>query len=1134
MNTDQPESATRQATILRAVITGLDEMSKHNEPSRVNELVNKCYELINSVISLYGGTIDLFTGRETVAFFGIHYPVDKAPQKAVGAALDLVGKVDEMNREMELPVAIGIKAGINTGPVMIEKIGKDKQARDMVMGETVSIVSRICDIAENGQVLTGQETYELAKDRFEFLVLEPLPLKGSKKPLPIFEVKGRNKISSHAGVSSSRMISSAMVGRDKELKILEKHFMQLINGRGGVVNITGIAGIGKSRLMAEMKEKELMSKVVLLEGRALSNGKGLSFHPIIQIIKSWAGIKEDDSGDDALNKLQRSIHRVYREALDEIFPFIATMMGYRLEGKARERVKGIEGEALENLILKNLRDLLSRAASIRPVVIIIEDAHWCDLSSVIFLESLFKLVRKQQILFVIVFRPGHAETGERMRKFTAENLAGHHLEINVEPLAEQESNALIQNLLHKVNLPEEINRLIIDRAAGNPFFIEELIRSFIDEGLIEVKDDKFLLTENIKYANIPESIDKVLLSRIDRLDEKTKELLKTASVIGRNFYFKVLEEAAVAIEEVDNKLEYLKDVQLINERKKRDEVEFLFKHALAQQATYESIVEKTKKELHLKIAGSIEKVFAGRIHEFYGMLAHHYSRAGQPDKMEVYLVKAGEESMKSGASSEAADFLKQALEIYLQQNKTPDPQKVVELEEKLSNALYASGQYVEAVNYYDRIIAYYYKPVPKTELQRITGMVHNLVLINKILYLFKYIPDAKPGEIEYKLMKIISDKTNALTTIDPRRVFFESLYAARFIKKEQFGDYDATYFILVSTTFFFTGTFFSLAQKVMAWGEKFITEESVRGLLYGRYCQIMFAYYTGKKIEIPDEEKVFKYAIRIGNYWHVTVYYLYSGYNMTEWGNEKIALHLLKRIKDVYDIFENNYTIVQWHRLNGYCSIKFRKLEELLNTSEESINLALKTGNALTLLMIYCFRSMAFSFRKEPAEAKVNLVEAEKLIKDLKAPLALIHYLIAKGYIEIAGMTDHQVEPGAREALLKTTRDIIKHSQKARANLTEAYRLRAIAFWILNKPAGAVKNFKRSIQAGTSYGGNLELSRTYFEAGKFLRDPKNKKDRIQGMNGTECLLKAKTMFEQMKLQWDLAEYEKYMGNKAAY
>jgi len=205
--------------------------------------------------------------------------------------------------------------------------------------------------------------------------------------------------------------------------------------------------------MAEIKETELVGKVAMFEGRALSNGHNLSFHPIIQIIKSWADITEEDSTNEEKNKLESNIRRIYPEAFDEIFPFVATMMGYRLEGKALDRIKDIEGEALENLILKNLRDLLSRAASIRPVVIVIEDAHWCDISSVIFLESLFKLARKQRILFVNVFRPGHKETGERIGNYLVENLKDHFLEINIEPLEQHQSEELINNLLHQTNLP---------------------------------------------------------------------------------------------------------------------------------------------------------------------------------------------------------------------------------------------------------------------------------------------------------------------------------------------------------------------------------------------------------------------------------------------------------------------------------------------------------------------------------------------------------------------------------------------------------------------------------------------------------------------------------------------------------
>jgi len=275
---------------------------------------------------------------------------------------------------------------------------------------------------------------------------------------------------------------------------------------------------------------------------------------------------------------------------------------------------------------------------------------------------------------------------------------------------------------------------------------------------------------------------------------------------------------------------------------------------------------------------------------------------------------------------------------------------------------------------------------------------------------------------------------------------------------------------------------------------------------------------------------VLKYGIQKGIYWHITVFYLYSGFNATEWGNEKLALHYLSRLNQIKETFENKYTVVQYHRLQDYIFVKFRKNELLLRVSQETLNLALKTNNALTLLLIHCYRSMAFTFLGNAEEAKISLDEAGKMIKDMKSPLVVIFYLIARSYNEIAGIKMNGKGSEHAVSLLKTTKELVSCAGVARANLTEAYRLRAVACRILNKPAGAAKNFKRSIQAGMGYGGNLELSRTYFEAGKFLRDPKNKKERILGMNGTECLLKAKAMFEEMNLQWDLQQYEKYMNS----
>jgi tetratricopeptide (TPR) repeat protein len=585
---------------------------------------------------------------------------------------------------------------------------------------------------------------------------------------------------------------------------------------------------------------------------------------------------------------------------------------------------------------------------------------------------------------------------------------------------------------------------------------------------------------------------------------------------------------------VDRKLEYLKDVQLINERKKRDEVEFLFKHALAQQATYESIMEKTKKELHLKIAASIEKVFAGRIHEFYGMLAHHYNKAGQQDKTEEYMVKAGDESMKSGASSEAANFFKQALDIYLRYNKMPDPQKVIDLQEKLGFSYYSTGQHQEAVECFDKLIAFYYKPLPTSSLRRLTDLAFNLMLTNWIIYFYKVKPESRTSPIDFKIMKINNWKVQCLTSIDPERVFFESFYSARFMRKKQFGTYEANLILAGSSVFFFTGMLFKLGKKYAEWGKEFLDEKYILGWLWGKYTHMMYIYYSGIKSGIEDEEKVYKFGIQTGEYWPVSIFYLYCGFNTVEWGNEKQTLHHLKLLTDLSDAFDNAFTFAQYHRLNILYYTKFRKIDELFKASEEANTFIMKSNNLIVLFMIYSCRAMAYTFQSKFSEARTNLIEAEKLAKILKIPVVVTQYLISMSYIEVAEIAASKNHLQKRKRLVKATKQLIKNSQKARANLTEAYRLHAVAYWILKKPSSAVKYFRRSIEAGIAYGGNLELSRTYFEIGKFLRDPKNKKERLNGLNGTECLLKAKAMFEEMNLQWDLSEYEKYAGNHASH
>ncbi len=386
----------------------------------------------------------------------------------------------------------------------------------------------------------------------------------------------------------------------------------------------------------------------------------------------------------------------------------------------------------------------------------------------------------------------------------------------------------------------------------------------------------------------------------------------------------------------------------------------------------------------------------------------------------------------------------------------------------------------------------------------------------------------RTGEIEKKLGIILERKTKALTSTDPKRIFFESFYGFRLISRNTIGNYEASAILGTSTIFFFSGVFFKLGKKFMEFGLKNMDEQYVLGWVWSKFVQYMYVYYAGRKTIIDKEEKIYKLGIKLGEYWPLSIFYVYGGFNAIEWGNEKLVLHYLKRLRTVGEVFDNDFPEVQYYRVKTLLYIKFRKMAEVLKVTDEAISITVKTDHKMQLLFIYCFRSIAFSILEDSVEARNNLSEAEKLMGGTQVPIYVVTYLLAISYFEITEFKGQSNIIKNKKKILITSKKLVKSTSKIKSNRTEAYRLQAIVYCLLNKSSKALKNFDRSIKAGKNYSSKLELSRTYFEVGKFLRDPKNKKDRINGMNGTECLLKAKSMFEEMGLEWDLREYEKYM------
>ncbi len=660
---DRAESERRLATVMFADISGFTAMSEKMDPEEVTGIMNGCFEMLGECIKKHGGHIDKFIGDCVMVCFGVPKALENAPLSAVNTAISIKNNLHQFNHQKKLTIPLDIHIGINTGTVIAGTVGSSDKKDYTVMGDAVNLASRIEGASEKGQILVGPDTFRATQNDFEYRALTPVSLKGKAEPVPVYEVLStkesaarRGRVDARAKAGPERMIYSEMVGRDEEMNELRFQVMKATRGEGGVVTIVGEAGIGKSRLMAELKSDPVMKQVTLLEGRAVSMGRNLPFHPVIDLLKNWAGITEDDGDTEQLSKLERAVRAVHPDEAGEIVPFAATLMGMKLSGNYAERVKGIEGEALEKLIFKNIRSLMIKGSELRPLVFHIEDLHWADTSSIELVSALFKLTEKYRVIFILVFRPNYEETGDRILHTLASDFPDRYVPVLVEPLTEKESCALIGNLMNIRGLPRQIEEQIKERAGGNPFFIEEVVRSFIDEGAVVKKGDSFTVTEKIHSVTVPMTINEVLMARIDRLDAETRELVKTASVIGRNFFHKIITRVADSVSDIDRRLAFLEDIQLIRERKRMDELEYLFKHALAQEAAYESILIQRRKELHLYIAQSIEEVFNERLHEFYGMLAYHYSKGENLDKAEEYMLKAGEEAMKASASSEALSY----------------------------------------------------------------------------------------------------------------------------------------------------------------------------------------------------------------------------------------------------------------------------------------------------------------------------------------------------------------------------------------------------------------------------------------------------------------------------------------------
>ncbi|HEX4639534.1 MAG TPA: adenylate/guanylate cyclase domain-containing protein [Chthoniobacterales bacterium] len=696
-----PEDERKLVTIVFADISGFTALSEKKDPEEVRELMNACFGTLVPIVQKYEGTIDKFIGDEIMALFGAPIAHEDDPERALHAALEMMDALAAVNRKHGTD--LGIHIGINSGPVIAGQIGAENRRNYSVMGDAVNLAARLEDASDRGEIFVGPSTHQQTQHAFEFEKIAPLTLKGKEAPVQVHRlIRAKATAKSKRGIEG---LHTELVGRDSELDRIKAAVRELEAGRGGIVAIFGEAGVGKSRLMTEARAAA--GNVVWAEGRALSYTARMSYWLARAVLADLLGMESDAAPEMIAGYLRNALEA---EQSFDAYPYIARLFELPLGEATEERVKFLSTEALQARILQSIHDYVRVRTKRQPLVLIWEDMHWADPSSLEVFESLLPLVANASLLLVCIARPDDNPATELLERIE-KNHEANFRRIELSPLTREQSRSLTEQLL-KIDNRETFD-LILDRAEGNPFFLEELIRSLIDSGALRSEGARLVATREIKEVDIPESLQSTLMTRIDRLNPPIKLTLQRASVIGRLFQERVL--AALKLDEIEKLVDFLRELQrrefikLNEESTDEADRDYLFKHAITHDVAYNSMLLARRKELHKLVAEVLEQLFPERLNDLAATLGYHFEKADAPQRAIPHLERAAERARSTFANTEAIAFFRSALTQIERLSDGdadfPKSETSARLNEGLGDLLTLIGEQVESRAAFDRSLA---------------------------------------------------------------------------------------------------------------------------------------------------------------------------------------------------------------------------------------------------------------------------------------------------------------------------------------------------------------------------------------------------------------------------------------------
>lgn len=656
----------RQLTVMFCDLVESTALSERLDPEELREVIQTYQQTAGGFVSRFNGYIAQYLGDGILVYFGYPAADENDAQRAILAGLGITGAMGHLNERLrqsvQTPVRLQVRIGIHTGLVVVGEVGVGATREQLALGQTTNIAARLQALAQPDTVVISQDTYRLVQGYFACQEVDATALKGISRPLPVYRILNRSQAHTRldAAMAAAPAGLTPLVGREQELSLLLARWRQASEGQGQVVLLNGEAGIGKSRLVQVLKERIVDQPHTFFDCYCSPYHQNTALYPFTELLQRLLRIRNQDSPDEKLGKLETALSRL-RFSLPETVPLFAVLLSVPLP-ENRYPPLNLSPQRQKQKTLSALLAVLLKLTERHPVLVVIEDLHWIDPSTLEMLGTLVEQTSNARVLALFTYRPGFTPPW---------NLRSYITQLTLSRLTQAQVEKMIRQVAGNKSLLPSLLSQIIAKTDGVPIFVEELSKMVLEQTVLVSPGDHYEPSGPLPALDIPTTLQDLLTARLDRLTGG-QEVAQLGAVLGREFGYQLLRAIAPLTEAtLQDRLAQLVDAELLYQRGLLPQATFTFKHALIQEAAYRSLLKSKRREFHQKIARILTEQFPEVVQTQPELLAHHYTAAQRYAEAVVYWQKAGQQAVAGSAGIEAIRHYKRALALLKELPESP-------------------------------------------------------------------------------------------------------------------------------------------------------------------------------------------------------------------------------------------------------------------------------------------------------------------------------------------------------------------------------------------------------------------------------------------------------------------------------